>query len=432
MKVGKIIVILSFVLCVTKVYAFDLPDSDSNNTNVVIDYNSGQILVDKNKDQKMYPASLTKLMTLYLLFEKIDKGEIKFTDKIKVSRAAARQEPTKLGLPAGSTITVKDAIVAVIVKSANDMAYAIAEHVEHGNYKKFIKEMNAKATQLGLNNTHYVNANGLHNNNQYTTAYDMAKLARALMIHYNSYYSLFSVPSFSWKRRTYSSTDHLLEYHGIDGIKTGYTRKSGFNLVSSAQNDNTRIIAVVMGFRTYHNRDEYMKTLIDQSLTLAYNNRKFSVPYATKPDFLKNTNEESLVYSNHIRTPSQEVSTINYDSNNLYAIEKVSQVIKLTNSEKVAISPYVKGSNRHYSHSKGKYQVQVGAFSSYHSALSTAYNTLLIKGTKQLSLNKKKVSVNKKNSYYVARFGKLTKSQANQTCKILHNKGKDCLVVMAV
>ncbi|XWO13479.1 D-alanyl-D-alanine carboxypeptidase [Candidatus Hepatincola sp. Pdp] len=431
MKISKIIVVLSCIFCVTKGYAFNLPDSDSNNTNVVIDYNSGQILVDKNKDQKMYPASLTKLMTLYILFEKIDKGEIKFTDKIKVSRAAARQEPTKLGLPAGSTIMVKDAIVAVIVKSANDMAYAIAEHVEHGNYKKFIKEMNTKAVQLGLANTHYVNANGLHNNNQYTTAYDMAKLARALMIHYNSYYSLFSVPSFSWKRRTYSSTDHLLEYHGVDGIKTGYTRKSGFNLVSSAQNDNTRIIAVVMGFRSHQSRDEYMKTLIDQSLILAYNNRKFSVPYAVKPTFLKNTNGESLAYVSHTKTPNQEISTINYDSNNLYAIEKVSQVIKLTNSDKVAISPYVKSSSRkHTYHHKAKYQVQVGAFSSYHSALSTAYNTLLIKGTNKLHLAKKNVLVNKKNSYYVARFGKLTKSQANQTCKVLHNKGKDCLVVM--
>ncbi|MDR0484499.1 MAG: D-alanyl-D-alanine carboxypeptidase [Alphaproteobacteria bacterium] len=429
-----------FFLLSESSYAFFFSQPERTKSYVAIDYNTGEILSEANSRERMYPASLTKLMTLFIVFDKLDEGSLTLDTKIKISPDAAALPPSKLGLPAGSTIAVRDALVSIIVKSNNDIAYAIAEHIG-GSKQGFVDMMNAKAQELGLTGTHFANPHGLTDKNNYSTAYDLARLSRILMVHHNAYYSLFSISDFNWNKTRYTSTNKLLEYSGIDGIKTGYTSASGFNLVTSASKDNTRIIAVVMGFNTAHGRDDYMKEVIDVGFEIAEANRKNEVTYNTKPDSLKNVindqpsvvqtaDQESLSDSYNLDSEySVNLANISTETNNFYTIDKVPYIDKLTSEQKIKISPTVKGKlATKTSSKKGKYSLQVGAFSNYTAALRTSYNIAGIKATSKI-LKKNKVAVIEKNNMFIAKFTGLTKAQAQQSCKILQSKGKDCFVI---
>ena len=216
-------------------------------TAIVIDARSGEILYSERADSPRYPASVTKLMTMYLAFESLASGRLHLTDAVLVSPLAAAQPPTKLGLRAGETISVEDALHAMAVHSANDMAMAVAEKVG-GTESRFAALMNVKAQQLGMVNTRYVNPNGLPDNRQLSSAHDLAILARAIMHDFPQYYSFFSQESFSYRGRTMYNTNHLLgKMPGVDGLKTGFTNAAGFNLAASAMRNGHRLIAVVMG-----------------------------------------------------------------------------------------------------------------------------------------------------------------------------------------
>jgi D-alanyl-D-alanine carboxypeptidase len=230
---------------------------------IVVDLDTAQVLHARDADEIRYPASLTKVMTLYLVFDALDAGKLKLNERLPVSKAASRQQPSKLGLKSGATIKVEDAIRALVTKSANDVAVVFAEKLA-GSEAKFATKMNAKARELGLQNTTFKNASGLPNKQQVTTARDMAKLAEAMFLDHKDRYKYFSLPTFTWNKRRYENHNTLLKkVKGVDGIKTGYTNASGYNLMASAERNGRRVIAVMLGGSTGRSRDAHVADLLE-------------------------------------------------------------------------------------------------------------------------------------------------------------------------
>ena len=229
---------------------------------IVVDGNSGAVLQAASPDALRHPASLTKVMTLYLLFERLESGRLKLDSPLKVSEHAAEQAPTKLELKPGQAITVEDAIKSIVTKSANDAAVAVAENLA-GDEDNFAKLMTQKAHALGMAHTKYVNASGLPDDDQITTARDQALLGRAIQERFPRYYKFFSTETFVYHGEAMRNHNHLLgAVDGVDGIKTGFTRASGFNLLTSLHRDGRYLIAVVMGGPSASERDERMRELI--------------------------------------------------------------------------------------------------------------------------------------------------------------------------
>jgi D-alanyl-D-alanine carboxypeptidase len=238
-------------------------------SSLVVDGNSGEVLQASNADAMRHPASLTKIMTLYLLFEELDAGRIRLDTPLKISPHAAEQAPSKLGLKPGQTIAVEDAIKAVVTKSANDVAVAIAENLA-GSEDEFARVMTQKAHALGMAHTTYVNASGLPDDDQLTTARDLALLGRAIADHFPRYYRYFATPAFVYHGAAMRNHNHLLgTVAGVDGIKTGYTRASGFNLVTSVHRDGRYLVAVVLGGHSAFARDARMRELINSHIRQA-------------------------------------------------------------------------------------------------------------------------------------------------------------------
>ncbi len=230
---------------------------------IVIDMETGQVLHDRSADEKRHPASLTKVMTLYLVFDALDQGKLKLSDRMTVSKAASQAQPSKLGLKPGSTIKVEDAIRALVTKSANDVAIVIAEKVG-GTQAKFVSRMNAKAKELGMLNTTFRNPSGLPDKLQVTTARDMARLGEAVYMDHRDRYNYFSLASFTWNNRKHMNHNELLKsVDGVDGIKTGFTNASGYNLMASASRNGRRVMAVMMGGTTGKSRDRHVADLIE-------------------------------------------------------------------------------------------------------------------------------------------------------------------------
>lgn len=244
---------------------------------IVIDAQSGFVLSEKNPDKRLYPASLTKMMTLYLTFEAIEKGQLTKYKRVPVSSNAQYQPPSKLGLEAGYSIRVEDGILALVTRSANDAAVVLGDAVG-GSESRFARMMTEKARTLGMRNTHFVNASGLHDPEQYSTARDMAILAQALMRDYPRYYRYFSTPSFTYAGVTSLNHNKLMAtYPGMDGMKTGYVYASGYNLAASAVQDSKRLIGVVFGGRTASARNEAMRDLLDAGFLRMKDNRVASL-----------------------------------------------------------------------------------------------------------------------------------------------------------
>ena len=232
---------------------------------IVIEETSGRVLFARNADKARYPASLTKIMTLYLLFEELESGRLSMSSRMPVSRVAASRSPSKLYLRPGQSISVKDAIFALITKSANDVATVVAEQVS-GTEREFGKRMTRKARALGMTRTTFRNASGLPNRQQRSTARDMARLAIAIRRDFPQYFDLFSTTSFRWKGQRFNNHNKLLtKYSGTDGIKTGYINASGFNLVATVERAGVRLIGVVFGGRTGRTRDAHMVEILDKS-----------------------------------------------------------------------------------------------------------------------------------------------------------------------
>jgi D-alanyl-D-alanine carboxypeptidase len=236
---------------------------------IVVDANTGNVLHATNPDALRHPASLTKIMTLYMLFEQLEAGTLKLDSKLKVSEFAAGQSPTKLGLRPGSTIQVEDAIKGIVTRSANDAAVVVAEAIAD-NEQAFAKLMTGKAQALGMSRTVYRNASGLPNDEQITTARDQAILGRAIQERFPRYYKYFSTRLFTFRGNSIGNHNNLLgRVEGVDGIKTGYTQASGFNLVTSVHRGNRYVVAVVLGGNSASSRDARMRELISEKMTLA-------------------------------------------------------------------------------------------------------------------------------------------------------------------
>jgi D-alanyl-D-alanine carboxypeptidase len=231
---------------------------------ILVDTQTGKILEARNADSLCYPASLTKLMTLYLTFQQLSTGKMTLGQELPVSSHAAAQAPTKLYLRPGERISVRSAILAITTRSANDAAVVLAEAVA-GSEWKFAQMMNQEARELRMDRTTFRNASGLPNSRQRTTARDMSKLALAILHNFPQYYSFFKAGSFDFRGKTIYGHDHLLaRYPGVDGMKTGYTEASGFNIVTSAVRDHRRLIGVVMGGRSARSRDRQMISLLNR------------------------------------------------------------------------------------------------------------------------------------------------------------------------
>jgi len=236
---------------------------------IMIDDNSGQVLHETDPDAPRHPASLTKVMTLYLLFGELEAGRIKLDYDLAVSARASSQNPTKLGLRAGQTIKVEDAIKGLVTKSANDAAVVVAEALG-GSEEEFAQMMTRKARALGMSGTTYVNASGLPAEEQITTARDQALLGRAIRQRFPQYFTYFSLPAFAYRGRFMSNHNSLLRtVEGVDGIKTGYTEASGYNLISSTKRGERRVIGVILGERSNGARDVHMRKLIEECIVQA-------------------------------------------------------------------------------------------------------------------------------------------------------------------
>lgn len=250
---------------------------------IVVDAKTGKVLDEENPDALRHPASLTKIMTLYLLFERIEQGKLTLKSKLKISEHAAEQPPSKLGVQEGQTIDVEDAIKALVTRSANDIAVAIAENLA-GDEEAFAAQMTRKARALGMSHTVFRNASGLPDRAQVTTARDMAILGRAIQDRFPSLYRFFSTQSFHWRGRVIANHNRLLgRVPGVDGIKTGYTNASGFNLVTSVRHKNRHVVAVVLGGRTGALRDQYMRELIADNLDDAHSGPRTAPLVAEAP-----------------------------------------------------------------------------------------------------------------------------------------------------
>src|SRR5476651_727448 len=253
-----------------------VPNESTDNSRyaaVVVDVNSGATLRQAYADALRHPASLTKIMTLYLLFEHIESGKLKLNTPLAVSAEAASQSPTKLGLKPGQFIAVEDAIKALITRSANDAAVVVAEALA-GSEGEFAAQMTRKARALGMSRTVYRNASGLPDDDQVTTARDQSTLGRAIQDRFPRYYRYFSTTSFNYHGHSISNHNHLLgSVEGVDGIKTGYTRASGFNLVTSMRRGNRHLVGVVLGGRSGGSRDAIMRGLLAENLEKAATKR---------------------------------------------------------------------------------------------------------------------------------------------------------------
>lgn len=254
---------------------------------VVMDAYTGRILFSQNMNKHVYPASLTKMMTILITFEQIEKGKLRWRDRVRISRNAARKAPSKLYVRVGECITVKQAIMSLITKSANNVATALAERIA-GSEKKFSRLMNRKAKELKMDRSSFYNPSGLPNKYQKTTAYDMAKLTQALILRYGKYYSLFSTRSFRHRGHRYINHNRLLgKCIGLDGVKTGYTRAAGFNLAASARRGHNRVIAVVMGENTSIARNRKVAALVQKGFKKIGHFLKHRGPIKKRPAHIK-------------------------------------------------------------------------------------------------------------------------------------------------
>lgn len=273
---GMRAIVIALIFCVA--VAGGAAEAAARYASIVVDATSGNVLYARNADQRLYPASLTKMMTLYMLFDQLERGKMTLDTKLKVSQRAQGMPPSKVGLKAGETVRVEDAIKILVVKSANDVAVVVAENIS-GSEIQFATDMTRKAKELGMKRTTFRNASGLPNTGQKSTAEDMATLAMALMRDFPQYYDYFATTAVNFRGRTITTHNHVLKrYAGADGLKTGYIRASGFNLVTSAVRDGRRLIGVVFGGKTSRWRDNHMIDLLDEGFVIAARTENLPAP----------------------------------------------------------------------------------------------------------------------------------------------------------
>jgi D-alanyl-D-alanine carboxypeptidase len=398
---------------------------------IVIDAESGKVLYSRRADQRRYPASLTKMMTLYQVFTALEDGKLKLGQKLKVSRRAAGQTPSKIGLKRGSRITVEKAIIAVAVKSANDAATVLAEAMGESEFE-FALRMTETARSLGMKSTRFRNASGLPNRRQRTTARDMALLSKALIDEFPQYYHYFSIPSFKWGKRTHRSHNRLLaKYKGMDGLKTGYIRASGFNIATSAVKGDRRLIAVVLGGRTAKKRDSKVAFLMNVSFrrakTLDEHKGKKPAPMNIARD---KADEKYVRRGEQVAKRGKLAKTIPLPGSKPDIAETEPITSLLARTIKSLIAPDKQDAAPSPEDGKSWWGIQVGAYKRYASAqrrLHLATNALpdvLLHARPSID----QIPV-KGGKVYRARLLGLRKIDAASACKILKRKAFSCVAI---
>ena len=396
---------------------------------IIVDANTNNVLYSRSADVLRSPASLTKIMTLYVLFAYMRAGKVTYKTEFKVTPHAAGQAPTKLGLKPGSTIKVEDAILALVTKSANDAAAVIAENLG-GSEPNFARIMTQTAHNLGMKNTTFRNASGLPNDEQLTTARDMAILAMHIMRDYPEYYGVFETKYFTYRGARYRNHNRLLfGYRGTDGIKTGYTRASGFNLTASVRRDDKHLVGVVLGGRTGAQRDAALRALLDQHWSKATSGKpKPSTSFIASllgPATLPPPPSRKPAFALASATPSPVMP--------VPAIEE-GDASSPGDSVRASLSPNrpaprVSTSRASYA---GNYHVQVGAFTSE----SDAQNRLgmvrqrapsLLDGHQPFTASFTQGST----EWYRARFAGFSKTDALSTCDSLKRLRLECIAMAA-
>jgi D-alanyl-D-alanine carboxypeptidase len=374
---------------------------------MVIEASTGEILYSYEEDIPFPPASLTKMMTIYLAFDALQDGQLQADQPLAVSANAAQQPPSRLGLTQGTTITAANAILALITKSANDAAVVLAEALS-GSEAEFAKAMTEKARLLGMANTVFLNASGLHQEGQLTTARDMSKLAMGLQENHPDLYKQFSIRRFSWRGRSYANHNPLLaSYEGADGIKTGYVKESGYNLVGSAERNGVRIIAVALGSKTPHIRNWAMTTLLD------YGFQRMALQY-----------------------PAQQTAGSHFILNPLgeRAIQVAVRGTQDPPSSRQGHTPPSATTSSATSHlpagTEGDWAIQVGAYPSVQPAKDAAISARTIApellGEARMSFP---VVTRGGSQFYRARLTGLTEASARSACRKLANSGLPCMAV---
>jgi D-alanyl-D-alanine carboxypeptidase len=377
---------------------------------IVVDAGTGVVRHEANADDRNSPASLTKLMTIYLLFEAIENKRLSWNSPLTTSRHAANQSPTHLALSPGESILAKDAALALIIHSANDVAVVVAEALGETE-EKFALMMTAKARKIGMTRTTFRNASGLPNPGQQSTARDMAILAQAMMDRFPQYYPMFAESSFVYKGRTFKSHNRVtLNYQGADGLKTGYTHASGFNLVTSATRDGRRLIGVVFGGNTAAARDQQMMRLLDD----AFGGRHGGALIARNN--LPNTQSKSKA--------SARVQNATAQAEAPKPAAKAKRKPAQGDDEIVLVNPSLNNPD-----DKSDWGIQVGAFNTKSPAETTARGVSqkyakLLKGG---HVNIAPLANKKGKTLYRARIMGIDKDAAYETCKLLKRAQQPCM-----
>ncbi|MFA6279557.1 MAG: D-alanyl-D-alanine carboxypeptidase [Bdellovibrionales bacterium] len=388
--------------------------SSARYADIVIEASTGKVLHESNSTAIRRPASLTKMMTLYLAFQALESGAIRLDTPLPVSARAAAQAPTKLCLRAGQTIRAYDAIMGLITESANDAAVVLAEGLG-GDIPRFAAMMTQQAKALGMSQTVFQNPNGLPDPNQFTTARDMAMLGYGLIYHFPGFYPYFSKQSFVYKGHTYNNHNHLMErFEGMDGIKTGYIRTSGFNLVASAMRGQTRLIGVVFGGTSAPSRDRQMEALLNDAFGAVSRQecreaRALALPSKSVPAFAASSRPRVL------RTQAGRVRTVLPDDSPVES----------------ALQKGEEGETQKKQSENDAWGIQVGAYSEIDGAqkalaqMASSMAPLLGKGEPSLQ----KVTMTDGSAMYRARFVGLEQSSARAACAHLVKSGRSCLVI---
>ncbi|HMV12172.1 MAG TPA: D-alanyl-D-alanine carboxypeptidase family protein [Nitrosomonas sp.] len=373
---------------------------------IVIDATTGTVLHEENADEARYIASLTKMMTLYLLFESIEQKRMNLDTDMRVSAFAASMPPTNIRLQAGNTLSVRDAIKALIVRSANDVAVVVAEALA-GSEARFSQLMTNKARQLGMYATTFRNASGLPNKEQVTSARDMSILSTRLMKDFPQHYHFFSTQSFRHRGITYNSHNRLLrQFDGADGLKTGFIRASGFHLATSAKRDNHRLVAVVMGGETASARDQRVAELLNRNFDRLAN--PGSTPAISSAKVLPITEHHRIKTT----IPAQKSAALNNQTNE-------SAVKQLSKPQRVTYSPTPRPNKI--------WGIQLGSYSAHDRAHAHAKAaTRWAPG--EVAVTMVKISNRK---LYRAQLVGLQENQARSACQNLSRQGIDCMVVRA-
>ncbi|MBI3443978.1 MAG: D-alanyl-D-alanine carboxypeptidase [Magnetospirillum sp.] len=393
------------------------PAAAGRYASIVIDAETGSVLHAASPDAKSYPASLTKVMTLFLVFDELEAGRLRLDSKFTVTAHAAGQAPSKLGLEPGEKISVQDLVLALVTKSANDAAVVAAEGVG-GSEANFAQMMTRKAHALGMRNTVYRNASGLPDLGQVSTVRDQATLARALIRNHPTYYKYFSTRQFVYEGQPITTHNRLmLRYQGADGIKTGYIHASGFNLISSAKRGNQRVIGVVFGGTTAASRDKHMGQLLDKGFAKLRKGENVEMAEAESDDLPDL--DELVAAAQAAKAPAAKPAV------------KAKPVV----GKKVVLRAPSRAAEDDEDDAVGDadpsaWAIQVGAFSEYrpaHKAASDAAKKLgglVSKG----SIDIDKAGKGKK-SVYRARISGFNEDQARAACKRLERAGKNCKLV---